>query len=160
MGKASIGVILSRERITKVLIRGWSAPLFANGINRFYRDKAEQCHKNMNQLMRLWYLSHRQPAKARASLRICAVSPEPSLFAHMNYGSRRRVRPKSRYLALLYGCACVFEEWIYGGQKVPKSHELAHMGLKMLWDFIFLRTGMHSLAIGSDLWLFIFGLVS
>ena len=32
--------------------------------------------------MRLWYLSHRRPAKAQASLRIRAVSPEPSLFAH------------------------------------------------------------------------------
>ena len=36
-------------------------------------------------LMRFWYLSHRRPAKAQASLRIRAVSPEPSLFAHMNY---------------------------------------------------------------------------
>ena len=41
--------------------------------------------------MRLWYLSYRRPAKAQASLRICAVSPEPSLFAHMKYGSRQRV---------------------------------------------------------------------
>ena len=46
-----------------------------------------------SQLMRLWYLSHRRPAKAQASLHIRAVSPEPSLFAHMKYGSRRRVRP-------------------------------------------------------------------
>ena len=45
----------------------------------------------MSQLMRLWYLSHRRPAKAQASLRIRAVSPEPSLFAHMKYGSRWRV---------------------------------------------------------------------
>ena len=49
---------------------------------------------NSCQLMRLWYLSHRRPAKAQASLRIRAVSPEPSLFAHMNYGSSRRVRPQ------------------------------------------------------------------
>ena len=28
---------------------------------------------------------------AQASLRILAVSPEPSLFAHVKYGSRRRV---------------------------------------------------------------------
>ena len=77
--------------------------------------------------MRLWYLSHRRPAKAHASLRICAVLPEPSLFAHMNYGGRQRVRPKSRHLAPLYGCACVFEKWIYGGQNVPKSHELAQI---------------------------------
>ena len=44
--------------------------------------------------MRLWYLSHRRPAKAQVSLRIPAVSPELSLFAHMKYGSRRRVRQK------------------------------------------------------------------
>ena len=50
------------------------------------------------QLMRLFYLSHRRPAKAQASLRICAVSPEPSLFAHIKYGSRWRVRPKIRHL--------------------------------------------------------------
>ena len=37
--------------------------------------------------MRSWYLSHRRPAKAHQA-------PEPSLFAHMKYGSRRRVRPK------------------------------------------------------------------
>ena len=63
----------------------------------------------MGQLMRLWYLSHRRPAKAQASLRIHAVSPEPSLFAHMKYGSRRRDRPKIRHLAPLDGCACAFE---------------------------------------------------
>ena len=34
--------------------------------------------------MRLWYLSHRRPAKAQASLRIRAVSPEPSLFAYIS----------------------------------------------------------------------------
>ena len=42
--------------------------------------------------MRLWYLSHRRPAKAQASLRIRAVSPEPSLFLHMKYGSRRKTK--------------------------------------------------------------------
>ena len=49
--------------------------------------------------MILWYLSDRQPAKAQACLRIRADSPEPSLFAHLKYGSRRRVRPKIRLLA-------------------------------------------------------------
>ena len=44
-------------------------------------------------LMWLWYLSHRRPANAQASLRIRTVSPEPTLFAHIKYGSRRRVRP-------------------------------------------------------------------
>ena len=54
--------------------------------------KLEQYH--LSQLMRLWYLSHRRTAKAQASLRIHAVLPEPSLFAHMKYGNRRRVWPK------------------------------------------------------------------
>ena len=44
--------------------------------------KSEQ---HISQLMRLWNLSHRRPAKAQASLCFCAVSPEPSLFAHMKY---------------------------------------------------------------------------
>ena len=40
-----------------------------------------------------------RPAKAQVSLHIRTVSPEPSLFAHMKYGSRRRVHPKNRHLA-------------------------------------------------------------
>ena len=80
----------------------------------------------LSQLMGLWYLSHRRPAKAQASLHIRAVSPEPLLFAHIKYGSRQRVRPKIRHLASLEGCACAFEVWVYGGRKVPWSHELAH----------------------------------
>ena len=80
----------------------------------------------------IWYLSHRRPAKALVSLRIHAVSPEPSLFAHMKYGSIRRVRPKIRHLAPLDGCACAFEEWVYGGRKVPWSHDKAHFGFRFL----------------------------
>ena len=38
----------------------------------------------LSQLMRLWYLSHRRPAKAQASLIIRTVSPEPSLFCTMS----------------------------------------------------------------------------
>ena len=45
----------------------------------------------LSQHMRLWYLSHRRLAKAKASLRIRAISPEPSLFAHMKYGSKESV---------------------------------------------------------------------
>ena len=60
--------------------------------------------------MRLWYLLHRRLVKAQVSLHIRAVSPEPLLFAHMKYGSRRMVQPKIRHLAPLDGCACAFEE--------------------------------------------------
>ena len=83
----------------------------------------------MSQLIRLWYLSHRRPAKAQVSLWICAVSPELSLFAHMKYGSRRRVWPKMRHLAPVDGCACAFEEWVFGGWLAPWSHELAQLNL-------------------------------
>ena len=72
---------------------------------------------HLSQLMRLWYLLHRRPAKAQASLRIRAVSPQPSLFAHMKYRSRRRVRPNIRHLAPLDGCACTFEEWVSEDEK-------------------------------------------
>ena len=34
-----------------------------------------------------WYLPHRRPAKAQVNLCISTVLPEPSLFAHMKYGS-------------------------------------------------------------------------
>ena len=62
--------------------------------------------------------------------RACAsVWPEPLLFAHMKYGSRRRVWPNIRHLDPLCGCACAFEEWVYGGRKVSKSHEMAQIFL-------------------------------
>ena len=75
--------------------------------------------ENLSQLMRSWYLSHRRPAKAQV------VSPEPSLFAHMKYKSGRRVRPN--LIASLGGCACAFEQWVYGGRQVPSSHDMAHL---------------------------------
>ena len=77
--------------------------------------------------MRLWYSSHRRPAKAQASLRIRSVSPEPSLFGHMKDGSRRRVRPKIRHLTLLDGCSCAFKKLVYGGRKVPQSHDMVYL---------------------------------
>ena len=50
----------------------------------------------LSHLMRLWYLSHRRPAKAQTSLPTRAVSPEPSPFTHIKYGSRRSVWPKNQ----------------------------------------------------------------
>ena len=50
------------------------------------------------------------------------LTAEPSLFAYMKYGSRRKVRPKIRHLAPLDDRACAFkEEWVYRGRKVPGS---------------------------------------
>ena len=36
-------------------------------------------------------ITSRRPVKAQASLHIREVSPEPSMFAHMNYGSRLKM---------------------------------------------------------------------
>ena len=44
-------------------------------------------------------------AKVQASLRIRAVSPEPSLLAHTSSESRRTFRQKARSLAPGWACA-------------------------------------------------------
>ena len=48
-------------------------------------------------------------AKVQASLRIRAVSPEPSLLAHTSNESRGTFRQKARSLAPLNGWACAVE---------------------------------------------------
>ena len=72
----------------------WSSPKWC------FLARPGQANYYMSQFMRLWYLSYRRPAKAHVSLRVRAVSPEPSLFAHMKYGIRRRVRPNIKTSSL------------------------------------------------------------
>ena len=48
-------------------------------------------------------------AKVQASLRIRAVSPEPSLLAHISSESSGTFRQKAKSLALLNGWACAVE---------------------------------------------------
>ena len=60
----------------------------------------------MGRARRIWYLSHMRAAKVQASLRIRAVSPEPSLLAHTSSESRGTFRRKARSLAPLNGWAC------------------------------------------------------
>ena len=89
----------------------------------------------------IWYLSsHRRPAKAQASLRIRIASPEPSLLAHIKYGSRRRGQPNIRHQGPLDGCACAFEECIYGGRKVPLSRDMAQLFLLHVFVVLFMLT--------------------
>ena len=64
--------------------------------------------------------------------RACAVSPEPSLLAHIKYGRRQRVRPKIRHLAPLDICACTFKEWVYRGQQ--DCHNLMTWLITSWWD--------------------------
>ena len=60
----------------------------------------------MDRVKRIWYLSPIRAAKVQASLRIRAVSPEPSLLAHTSSESRGTFRQKARSLAPLNDWAC------------------------------------------------------
>ena len=60
----------------------------------------------MGRAKRIRYLSPMRAAKVQASLRIRAVSPEPSLLAHTSNESRGTFRQKARSLAPLNGWAC------------------------------------------------------
>ena len=81
----------------------------------------------MSRHMRKRYLSHRQTVKAQASLHICAVSPEPSLFAHTVKGVRGSFRQRATSLTLSSGRMYTFE-WFQTAQcSSPCSHEMAHI---------------------------------
>ena len=62
--------------------------------------------KQMGRVKRIWYLSPMRAAKIQASLRIHAVSPEPSLLAHTSNESKGTLRQKARSLAPVNGWAC------------------------------------------------------
>ena len=61
---------------------------------------------HLDSVKRIGYLSPMRAAKVQASLRIRAVSPEPSLLAHTSSESRGTFRQKARSLAPLNGWAC------------------------------------------------------
>ena len=63
----------------------------------------------MGRAKQIWYLSPMRAAKVQASLRIRAVSPEPSLLAHTSRESRGTFRQKARSLAPLNCWACAVE---------------------------------------------------
>ena len=60
----------------------------------------------MDRVKRIWYLSHMRAAKVQVSLRVRAVSPEPSLLAHTSSESSGTFRQKARSLAPLNDWAC------------------------------------------------------
>ena len=63
----------------------------------------------MDRVKRIWLLSPMRAAKVQASLRIRAVSPEPSLLAPISSESRGTFRKKARSLATLNGWPCAVE---------------------------------------------------
>ena len=66
-------------------------------------------------------------AKVQASLRIRAVSPEPSLLAHISSESRGTFRKKARSLAPLNGWACAVKICHDGMLEDTNSLDGAHI---------------------------------
>ena len=66
-------------------------------------------------------------AKVQASLRIRAVSPEPSLLAHTSSESRGTFRQKARSLAPLNGWACAVKIGHDGMLEDTNSLDGAHL---------------------------------
>ena len=83
----------------------------------------------MDRVKRIWYLSPMRAAKVQASLRIRAVSPEPSLLAHTSGESRGTFGQKTRSLALLNDWACAVEICHDGMLEDTNSLDGAHMKL-------------------------------
>ena len=81
----------------------------------------------MDRVKRIWSLSPMRAAKVQASLRICAVSPEPSLLAHTSSESRGTFRQKARSLAPLNGWACAVKICHDGMLEDTNSLDGAHM---------------------------------
>ena len=86
----------------------------------------------MDRVKRIWYLSPMRAAKVQASLRIRAVSPEPSLLAHTRSESRGTFRQKARSLAPLNGWACAVKVCHDRMLEDTNSLDGAHMIVKSL----------------------------
>ena len=82
---------------------------------------------HMDRVKRIWYLSPMRAAKVQASLRIRAVSPEPSLLAYTSSESKGTFRQKARFLAPLNGWACAVEICHDGMLEDTNSLDGAHM---------------------------------
>ena len=82
----------------------------------------------MDRVKRIWYLSPMRAAKVQASLRIRAVSPEPSLLAHTSSESRGTFRQKARSLVPLNGWACAVKICHDGMLEDTNSLDGAHIG--------------------------------
>ena len=81
----------------------------------------------MDRVKRIWYLSPMRAAKVQASLRIRAVSPEPSLLAHRSSDSTGTFRQKARSLAPLNGWTCAVKICHDGMLEDTNSLDGAHI---------------------------------
>ena len=82
---------------------------------------------HLDRVKRIWYLSPMRAAKVQTSLRIRAVSPEPSLLAHTSSESRGTFRQKARSLVPLNGWACAVKVCHDGMLEDINSLDGAHL---------------------------------
>ena len=87
---------------------------------------------NMDRVKRIWYLSPMRAAKVQASLRIRAVSPEPSLLAPTSSESRGTFRQKTRSLAPLIGWAYAVKVCHDGMLEDTNSLDGAHIPTELV----------------------------
>ena len=85
---------------------------------------------HLDRAKRIWYLSPMRAAKVQASLRIRAVSPEPSLLAHTSSESRGTFRQKARSLAPLNVWACTVKICHDGMLEDTNSLDGAHLSIQ------------------------------
>ena len=91
--------------------------------------QAGTVHSYVDRVKRIWYLSPKQAAKVQASLRIRALSPEPSLLADTSSESRGTFRQKTRSVAPLNGWACAVKICHDGMLEDTNSLDGAHVGI-------------------------------
>ena len=102
-------------------------PFIINQIYLWDDKRSLTINRYMDRVKRIWYLSPMRAAKVQASLRIRAVSPEPSLLAHTSSESRGTFRQKARSLAPLNGWACAVEICHDGMLEDTNSLDGAHI---------------------------------
>ena len=100
---------------------------------RLYHQRVRFVLDHMGRAKRIWYLSPMRAAKVQASLRIRAVSPEPSLLAHTSSESRGTFRQKARSLAPLNGWACAVKICHDGMLEDTNSLDGAHILKQIQW---------------------------
>ena len=94
---------------------------------------------HLGRAKRICHLSPMRAAKVQASLRIRAVSPEPSLLAHTSSESRGTFRQKARSQAPLNGWACAVKVCHDGMLEDTNSLDAAHLSFNVfgLYEFFF-----------------------
>ena len=105
-----------------------------SAISIFSRLIYKKANDHMDCVKQIWYLSPMQAVKVQASLRIRAVSPEPSLLAHTSSESRGTFRQKARSLAPLNAWECAVKICHDGMLEDTNSLDGAHI-LFTKWMF-------------------------